>query len=204
MEDSSAVIHKSDVSQMVTVRDTMVPLYKQDPKHKMKPGFLPDEVYAQALSSIVFVCADAMIVNRERQTVYLAVRRHLPMAGLWIIGGRVRPGEGEVVAIRRAFARETGLELEPQRFVPLPLMIRYQWAEREQAPQDTGSDNVAYNFAVELTDSEIARAASGLDAEEYDAAAGLKEFGREELKRLLDAGELAPTIWDLYEAVFKP
>ena len=193
----------SDVSLTETVRASLVPLYRQDPVHVMQPRFLSDDTYSEAIRGMVIVCADVVIVDRNHRTVYLTTRRHLPMAGLWWIGGRVRAGEVETAAIRRNFQRETGLDLTIDRFQVVPLLTRYHWSERQQEPQDVGSDNLCYNFAVELTADELAYAASHLDPNEYDAAAGLRAFSRSQLVELKNAGRLHPVILDVFAAIFQ-
>lgn len=199
MTQSSARI--SDVSG-VTRQDSLVPLYRQDPDHHMPRAFVSDAAYAEAVAGMVIVCADVVIVDREAQTFYLTTRRHLPMAGLWWIGGRVRAGEAEIDAIMRNFARETGLDLPADRFTSTPLVTRYMWSEREQEPQNLGSDNLCYNFTVTLTAHELVYVIAHLDPEEYDADAGLQVFGRAQLESLLAEGRLHPVIWKMYQQVF--
>jgi hypothetical protein len=172
--------------------------YLQNPHFKMKRSYLDDETYAKAIESFVVVDADTLLVNQENQTIILlARRRHKPMQGLWMIGGRIFAGEDEVLAIQRVFQRETSLAIDADRFHFIG-MHRYIWSEREQAPQSAGSDNLCYNFALALTSDEIATVASHLDPEEYDLSAGLQEFGREDL--LANGGHQA--ILDLYDALF--
>lgn len=192
----------SDVSRVVRVGDQTVALYRQDPKHVMPRVFISDTAYAEAITGMVIVCTDVVLLNRERQTFYLATRRSLPMRGLWWIGGRMNAGETERESIMRAFRRETGLELPAGRFVETPRMTRYQWSERQQVPQTLGSDNLCYNYSLELSGEELAHVAAHLDPNEYDQEVGLREFTRAELKAIYSEGRLHPVIWDIYQTIF--
>ena len=193
----------SDVAGAQLVADGAVLTYTQDPEHVMPRHFISEPAYAEAVAGLVIVCTDAVIVDRVNETFYLARRRHLPMAGLWWIGGRMNAGELETASIVRAFKRETQLDLAPNRFTLVPGgLTRYFWSEREQDPQSVGSDNLCYTFAVELTADELSQAAVKLDPEEYDARAGLRPYGHNDLQFLLAQGQLHPVIWEIYQRVF--
>lgn len=172
-------------------------LYRQDPDHRMSGGYLDDATYAAAITSFVFMCTDAVIVNSNRRTIFLANRCVKPMMGLWIIGGRWFAGETRAESMVRCFKRETGLDVVPDRFGYV-YTNEYMWAERRQEPQNVGSHNVAYTFRVSLTDAEIAAAAKHLNPDEYDREFGLREFNREDLVR--DGAHEA--ILDLYDEIF--
>lgn len=193
---------KSDVSHVVEAGTPLVPLYRQDPAHQIESEFIPDELYAKALAGMIVVCADVVITNPVRRSVYLTRRQHLPMAGLWVIGGRVMPGESEVAAMQRIFKRETSLSLSLNRFQSLPIMIRYQWSEREQHPQSIGTDSLAYNFTVELSDDELTEVGAGLNSEEYDSEYGLKELSLEQVTDMVKAGMLHPAILRIAQTTF--
>lgn len=175
-----------------------VKLYKEDPSHRMPKTHLTAEVYAAAIGSFVIVCVDAIVVNRNRRTVFLTKRRIKPMQGLWIIGGRMQAGELWTDAIRRKFRQEAWLDIPAERFEFLRIN-QYQWKDRRQEPQDTGSDNLALTFAVELTDAEIAGVSEGLDPDEYEPDFGLREFDRP----CLVAAGAHPAILDLYDQLFQ-
>jgi ADP-ribose pyrophosphatase YjhB (NUDIX family) len=165
--------------------------------HSMLKVFLSDETYAEAISAMVFVTSDAVIVNRERKTFYLAKRRALPMAGWWWIGGRVYSSEPANKAIARIFKRETELDIPANRF-KFMLMQRYIWSTRQQEPQEVGSDCLSYIHIVELYESEIESACANLDPKEYDASVGLQEFTRDELAEI----NAHDAIQDMYITVF--
>jgi hypothetical protein len=166
----------------------------------MKGHHLSETAYAEALQGMVIVCTDVLIVDLSRETVFLATRRSFPMRGLWGIGGRVRAGETEWQAICRIFRRETSLDLAPERFERVPLMARYMWSEREQDHVEMGADNLSYNFLVPLSEREIKEASSGLDPDEYEAAAGLREFSSVQLRDFCLKGAIHPAIVDIYRA----
>lgn len=119
------------------------------------------------------------------------------MSDWWFIGGRSFGGEEELSSMHRCLKRETGLDINPERFQFLT-MKRYLFKDRQQAPQDKSCDSLCYIFAIFVTDEEIAIASSNLDPEEYDAEFGLKEFNAEELAK----EGVFPSIVDLYEYVF--
>ena len=172
--------------------------YLQNPHFKMSHKFLGEATYSEAIESFVIVDADVALVNADsKKILLLARRRHKPMQGLWVIGGRIFAGEDERVAIKRLFKRETSLDIESARFQFIT-MNRYIWSEREQAPQDKGSDNLSYTFALALAPAEIEIVSKHLDSEEYDAAAGLREFTRGELVK----ENAHPAILDMYDALF--
>lgn len=192
----------SDVSQVQRIGDQTVALYRQNPNHVMAKVFVSDGAYAEAITGLPIVCTDVVLINRERETFYLPTRRSLPMRGLWWIGGRLMAGEPERDSIVRVFKRETGLSLPPGRFVETPKMTRYQWSEREQEPQDLGSDNICYNYSLEPTEEELHSIALHLNPKEYDVSAGLTQLGRAQLEDLYERGLLHPVIWDIYRTLF--
>ncbi|HEY4517265.1 MAG TPA: hypothetical protein VJI74_00015, partial [Candidatus Paceibacterota bacterium] len=64
----------SEISGLPTV-------YVEDPSHTLKGAFLSDEDYGKAISALPPVCADAVIINRRRHTIYLAPRVSHPAPG---------------------------------------------------------------------------------------------------------------------------
>lgn len=160
--------------------------------------FLSDETYAEAIESFVIVCADVLFINRKNRSVLLLARRKVkPMQGLWLIGGRVFAGEPERAAIVRLAKREVGLDIAPERFEYV-CTNRYLWTDREQEPQDKGSDDLCYTFALEVSDEERRGAAAHLDPHEYDTTTGLQEFNKERLEK----ESVHQAIRDLYDIVF--
>lgn len=173
--------------------------YSEDPHFKMVKKYLSDEVYAETIESFIIVDADVLFINRVNKSVFLLARRKVkPMQGLWLIGGRVFAGEPERTAITRLVKREAGLEIAPERFEYLR-MNRYLWTEREQQPQNKGSDNLCYTFILEISDEEKQIASKHLDPHEYDTTTGLQEFNKEELEK----ENVHKAITDLYDLVFE-
>ena len=149
------------------------------------------------MQAFVIVCTDAIVVDRKKRTVWLARRAVLPMKGLWIIGGRRFAGEAALDSITRCFKRETGLTVTPERFSFI-MATEYRWKDREQEPQNLGSHNLSYTFAVELTAEERITAANSLEKKEYQPGFGLQEFDRERSVR----EHVHPVILDLYDEIF--
>lgn len=175
----------------------MPKMYVEDQKHRMERKFLSDEAYEQAITGMIIVCTDAVIINRERDTFYLAKRAIKPMQGLWWIGGRRLPSESAHASMQRCFKRETGLHLQYGRFTFVD-MAEYVWKDRQQEPQYAGSHNLCHTFAVELTDEELAQAKQGMEKQEYEAGFGLQEFGRADMVH----SKVHQVILDLYDKIF--
>lgn len=182
---------------MKNCTNEVICLYQGKGRKKIKPEFLPDEVYNAAMRSFVVVCTDAIIINKKEKAVYLAKRRIKPMKNWWVIGGRSFTGELPEESIVRCFERETTLLLAGKRFKML-CINRYLWKDRQQEPQDIGSDNLAYTFAVELTEEEIRAVSMNLNKEEYEDI-GLEKF---DLKRLRQE-KIHPMIVLAYKQIFK-
>lgn len=146
---------------------------------------------------MIIVCTDAVIINRDRRTIYLAKRAIKPMQGLWWIGGRRLPGESAISSMQRCFKRETGLDIHSVHFTLVDI-AEYLWKDRQQAPQDAGSHNLCHTFAVELSDTELEQAKSGLEKQEYEPRFGLREFSRTDLVR----AKVHQVILDVYDKIF--
>lgn len=159
--------------------------------------FLDDETYGKAIQSLVVVAADAVPINRERKSFYLAKRIAKPIQGWWELGGRIFPGEPEGVAISRIVKREASVEISPDRFT-LVSQSRYFLKDRQQEPQDAGADVFCYHFIVELSDYELKVASANLDEREYERSVGLQEFDRARIVH----EHLEQPIVDLYDVVF--
>ena len=165
---------------------------------KMKGGKrVSNEVYAEILDETIIVCVDVLIINRNRETVYLLKRVAKPMQGLWCLGGRRVKGETPVEGMCRKFKLETGLDISPDRFIFVSIE-EYVWQDREQESQDHGSHNIAHQFVVELTDEELAAVTKGLERKEFDSEFGLQEFDR---SRLLREGT-HPMIRKIFNQIF--
>ncbi|MFA4845813.1 MAG: NUDIX domain-containing protein [Patescibacteria group bacterium] len=166
-------------------------------REEMRGGHMGDAVFAAAVDHMIIACVDVAIVNRARRTLLLCRRRVRPMRGLWVIGGRRRKGETPITAMCRSFQRETGLELPEERFV-FVMITEYLWQDRQQKPVDHGSHNLAHQFVIELTDTELASAAEHLDPVEFDRFHGIQEFTR---GRLVEE-RVHPAILQIYDTVF--
>lgn len=161
----------------------------------LKGNFMSEAAYAEAIDSMVIVCADAVIIDSDSETIMLVKRKAKPMQGWWWIGGRVRKGESFSNAVARNFKRETGLDIAPDRFTYV-MDSRYFWKDRQQEPQNDGSDNLAYTFAVVLTADELKQVV--LDPNEYEQDAGLTRFGFQDLK----SPDIHPVIRTFFNTIF--
>lgn len=175
---------------------TNLGLYREA-EHQMPEAFLPNEVYAQAIEGFVIDCTDAVIVDRLAKTFWLAKRNVLPMKGVWVIGGRRYAGEEQEVSVRRCFKRETGLDLDINRFVHAA-DAEYIWKDRKQSPQEVGSHNLAHIFAVELTPEERGKVSASLIRDEYEAGWGLRAFDRTDL----EIAKVHPVLIRLHDLIF--
>ena len=164
---------------------------------KMPPVFLDDETYGEAIRSLIVVAADALPINRERKTFYLAKRIAKPIRGWWELGGRIFSGEPERDAISRIVKREASIDVSPERFI-LVSQGRYFLKDRQQEPQDASNDTFCYHFAVELSDTELKFASANLDEKEYQRNVGLQEFDRARIVK----DNVEQPILDLYDTVF--
>lgn len=173
------------------------PLFKEPGHEPVGNVPMTDEEYSKVLDVMVVVCADAVIVNRERKTIYLAKRKAKPMQGWWIIGGRVRSGEEPLAAIHRKFLHETGVDVSEERFKFISF-IRHQWKDRQQQPQTHGVDDLSYTFVVELSQDELTVAHASLDEKEYEKDQGLTEFTKEKLEQ----ENVHPSLLHLYNLIF--
>jgi len=172
-------------------------VYIEDTEFHMSPDSLPDDLYEQAISSLVIVCADALFVNRAMRTVFLARRTVKPMTGLWFLGGRLQAGEQADVGMARILKRETSLALPAERFKFLA-MHRYFFKDRKQEPQDKGCDTLAFTFFAEIQPDELTIATVHLTSDEYDTSSGFKEYNRD----ALIAEGARQAIIDAYDSVF--
>lgn len=175
----------------------LIDFYIQDPNHKFPGKYLDDDVYVKAIESFIIVSTDVLLVDFERTgSVYLADRKAKPMCGWWFIGGRCFAGERWEESMRRCFKRETSLDFSEERFKLIGI-IRYIWSERQQEPQNIGSDNLGYTFVTQITREELEIAKKNLNPKEYGAG-GIKEFSLEQLK----SQNVHPVIIGLYNNIF--
>lgn len=172
-------------------------LYQERGRKKIKHEFLPIEAYSAAMRSFVVVCTDAIIISKKEKAIYLAKRKIRPMKDWWVIGGRSFTGELPEESIVRCFKRETSLKIAKKRFKML-CINRYLWKDREQEPQDVGSDNLAYTFIVELDEKERTAVSKNLNKGEYEDI-DLEKF---DLKRLREE-KVHPMIIFAYKQIFR-
>ena len=172
-----------------------VSLYIEDPKHKMEKKLLDKKTYARAIKSLVIVRTEVVIFNRRKELIYLARRKIKPRPRLWIVGGRSFAGETPHESMRRCFEKETSLNLLEKRFALIGIN-RYFWKDREQTPQNIGSDNLAYVFAAELDPWEVSVSSYELNKEKYEPE--LQAFDMKRLKK----EKVHPSIIDLYKRLF--
>lgn len=172
-------------------------LYLENPEFRMARVYVSDAVYAAAIASFPVLCADVLFIQRAKQLIYLPSRCIKPMPSRWLIGGRIFAGELETEAACRHVKHDTNLSITPERFEFI-MMNRYIWTERQQEPQHVGSDSVAYTFALDISDEELAVARTCLNPAEYDSELGIAAFNRLELK----TEGVHSEIRRLYETVF--
>ncbi|MCK5084571.1 MAG: NUDIX hydrolase [Candidatus Pacebacteria bacterium] len=165
-------------------------------KKEQRGRFMSDEAYKEVLDNTIFVCTDVVIVNLKNPVFYLAKRVINPMQGIFWIGGRRKKGEAPLEGIQRNFRRETGLDLSADKF-KFVTFVEYIWQIREQEPQDNGSQNVAHQFMIELTDEELN--AIELSPDEYDFEFGLQKFNRNRLEK----DNVHPVILDVFDKIFQ-
>ncbi|HEX7230932.1 MAG TPA: hypothetical protein VF452_11105 [Candidatus Binatia bacterium] len=174
------------MKQLLKISEGNVPYrtYFELGTKKMPPVFLDDERYGKAIQSLIVVAADAVPINKERRTLYLAKRIVKPILGWWELGGRILRGEPESEAISRIVKREASIEVSPERFI-LVSQGRYFLKDRQQEPQDAGNDTLCYHFAVELTDPELRVASANLDEKGFKEVAVLRNLiGQKSSKRM--------------------
>lgn len=200
----SAVHHDPIRRKVVIPMAEMPKRYVEEDGHR--PGvqqFVSDELYGQAITAFVIVCTDTAIVDMDDKLLYLAKRQAKPANTFWIVGGRMIAGESEAEAVARTFERETRLKVARSRFKYLR-NNRYWWRDREQQPQDLGSDGVAYTFTLEASDQEIEFISSNLDWREYDPSFGLQPFSRTDIEEADFGGRevVREILLDMYDDIF--
>lgn len=170
--------------------------YVESPARKMG-GFLPEDVFVQAMAGFILVCTDFTAIDRTRRTLFLAKRVIQASRGVWRFGGRQKAGETMRESCVRLAKRELDLVVDPARFEYVT-MTEDLWAWRQQEPQDTGVHDVIHVFTVEFSSAELQHAKTYLDPKEYDLSFGIQEYGRE---RLVAEG-VRPQLIDLYDLIF--
>ncbi len=115
--------------------------------------FMDDELYAQALDSIVFACVDIAVIN-DKGEILLGKRSREHMPDWWIIGGRMKPGESFQEAASRNIQRELTITVDQNRFNYL-CTYSCAWAKRAQPPITNGSHAVSITMILQINADEI-------------------------------------------------
>lgn len=170
-------------------------IYVED-RHKIRKVRLDDNDYPKASGAMIGVCADAVIVDIDKQLFYLPRRIVKPMKGYWSIGGRRYPGESASKAIARNFERETTVKIIPKRFHSVSI-IEVTWKDRKEAPTGVGKHDLIQVFTVTLSKKEMAQASANLCNTEYRAGS-LEPFDRKKMV----TKKLHPALIDIYDKVF--
>lgn len=175
-----------------------VRLYKEDHDVKFDRVFLEEETYAKAIESLVLLCADTLIVNKNKRLVYLAHRKHKPQQGWWFLGGRIFTGETEQSSAARCVERETVKSFPPEMF-ELVSINRYFFKDREQEPKNTPSDSLSFTFILNIEDAAtIQDMARHLNKDEYNVDLGIVAFDKEKLS----SEKVHTAIIDIYDMLF--
>jgi len=110
--------------------------------------FLPADVYAQALDTLVITCVDIIIISEYK--VLLIKRNIEPRKGhWWYIGGRMIAGENPVETAKRKLFTDLGISINDG-------ILRYfntystSFAVREQYPIYNGSHTVNITYVLEV------------------------------------------------------
>jgi len=167
-----------------------------DADHVIPPKRLSTETYADAMSGLIIVCADAVIIAPRERTVYLAKRSVNPMKGFWTIGGRRFAGEAAIEAVRRNLLRETGVDADEARFIHATT-VEIVWRNRKEEPVDQGKHDIIHFFSIVLSEQELLKANANLLASEYEGMS-LRPFTFEELLN----HRVNPVMQYVYKAVF--
>ena len=165
--------------------------------HFMAGSFLPQEIYAQALSSLIIVCTDVAIICPSEKLLFLAKRIVHPMPGYWTIGGRRFAGESAVSAAKRNLSRETGMTLDSFRFTNIT-DTEVIWATRKEQPTMAGKHDIINFFSAEMSLDEIYKVNQNLLKTEYFPGS-LKPFSYERLKEC----NISPVMQNLYNKIFE-
>ncbi len=167
-------------------------------RHKIRTVLLDDHDYSIASGAMISVCADAIIIDIDKEAFYLPRRVVKPMKGYWSIGGRRLPGESASKAIARNFKRETTVKIAAKRFHPVSI-IEVIWRDRKEAPTGVGKHDLIQVFTITLSEKDLAQASANLCQAEYESGS-LELFD----KKKMVARKLHPALLDIYDKVFPP
>ncbi len=170
-------------------------IYVED-RHKIPKVRLDDRDYQKAVSAMIGVCADAIIIDMGKRLFYLPRRTVKPMKGYWSIGGRRFPGESASKAVSRNFERETTVKVAPSRFHPVST-VEVIWKDRKEPPTTIGKHDLIQFFTVVLGKKEFEKASGNLCKDEYETGS-LEPFDRKKMA----LRKLHPVLIDIYDRVF--
>ena len=154
-------------------------VYIED-NHGIQSKRLEKHLYAQAIESLIVVCADILIINKKKKLIYLAERSVKPMKGFWSIGGRRFVGDTLVESVRNNFLRETSVNINMEKFEYI-CTKEVIWKDRKEEPQDFGKHDLVQFFYVELDFEELKQASRNLCKSEYSQK-GLVSSDRNKIK----------------------
>lgn len=180
-------------------------LYKEDGHHGTFYELLPNETYIQTMRLMTIVCSDIYLIRRNEEKLFLARRIVKPAQNkLWAIGGRKLAMEKPEDAAVRHIKNDLGLNIGSTR-LQLVSMDEYFWQEVQQEPQNQGSDNLCFTFALDISLDELEIARRSLSEAEYDLESGINGYNYENLCQNLDhlvyMGKRFPTM-DFYRKIF--
>lgn len=165
--------------------------------HVIHPKRLTTQTYAEAMSSLIIVCADAVIISPKFKTIYLAKRRVSPMRGYWTIGGRRFAGESAADAVHRNLKRETGVDAQESRFRYVTT-VEAIWNNRKEEPVAQGKHDLIQFFSIVLDEGELLKANVGLSPTEYEPLS-LRAFMYDDLI----SEKVNPIIIEIYKKIFE-
>ena len=156
------------------------------------PVVLPAEDYWRATSALVRVCVDVVLVEPHSRAIYLAYRK-IPWAGWWTFGGRVRPGEPEIVSAQRVLQEDAGIVV-PEYCLAFLRWHRCQYFGQldNQAPQDS----LSAMFAATVSDDELSGCV--LNSNEYDVSCGLRRVD----SASIEGRDISQPIKDIFQLIY--
>lgn len=158
--------------------------------------WLSKETYDEVVQKMVITCTDVVFCVEGDQAIYLGKRVALPMAGLWVFGGRMLFNDASPEeAIARCVKVETGILIDSERFQYVTTNF-YSWTKVAQGSFPGKSIGMTYQCVV--TKEEINELAQGLSETEYDKEFGIQRFDR---ARLIEENA-HPAMLDLYNQIF--
>ena len=136
------------------------------------PVLLPSTEYWNATRAMVRACVDVAITAPDTEAIYLPYRI-LPWAGWWTFGGRIFPGEPELISAQRILEADAGITLPEDRFT----FIRWHRCQYFGLPNQ-GEPQDAISAIYTAACSEEERAQCVLDPKEYHSISGLRKVDK--------------------------